>query len=339
MIFKFIPIALVSLGALGMSAYGTSQAPQYGGNQAQEYGNNQAQGYGGNEAPNYNAAPEQPGSANPGAVNYVEGSVLLNGNPLNRRDVGLAYLQTGDVLSTQTGRAEILLTPGVFLRLDNNSAVKMVSPDLTKTQVEVEQGRAAVEVDQIFPQNDLEVLDAGVATQMLKPGFYEFNAGQPAALVFEGKAVIRENNGRTVDIKEHHEVRLVANAEEKSSRFDTHNAEDGFYRWSSLRSEYLAEANNQIAGQYAGVNGFAPGWYWDPWMWDYTFVGLGPYWSPFGFGFYPPWGWYGGYWRGGYYGGRYYGGGFRGGFVGGYEGGFHGGEAGGFHGGGGGGHR
>jgi len=261
----------------------------------------------------------------------------LNGNPLNRRDVGLAYLQTGDVLSTQTGRAEILLTPGVFLRLDNNSAVKMVSPDLTKTQVEVEQGRAAVEVDQIFPQNDLEVLDAGVATQMLKPGFYEFNAGQPAALVFEGKAVIRENNGRTVDIKEHHEVRLVANAEEKSSRFDTHNAEDAFYRWSSLRSEYLAEGNNQIAGQYAGVSGFAPGWYWDPWMWDYTFVGLGPYWSPFGFGFYPPWGWYGGYWRGGYYGGRYYGGGFRGGFVGGYEGGFHGGEGGGFHGGGGGG--
>jgi len=216
MISKFFPIALVSLGALGASAYGTSQAPQYEGSQAPEYG--------GNQAPTYNAAPQQPGSANPGALNYVEGSVLLNGNQLSRQDVGRAYLQPGGILATTTGKAEILLTPGVFLRIDDNSAVKMVSPDLTKTQVEVEQGRAAVEVDQIFPQNDLEVVDAGVATQMLKPGFYEFSAGQPTALVFQGKAVIRESNGRTLDIKDHHEVKLVANAEEKSTGFDTRDA-------------------------------------------------------------------------------------------------------------------
>jgi hypothetical protein len=274
-------------------------------------------------------------------VNYVEGAVLLDGSPLNRQDVGRAYMQPGELLSTQTGKAEVLLTPGVFLRLDDHSAVKMVSPDLTKTQVEVENGRAAVEVDEIFPQNNIQVIDGGVATQLLKSGFYEFTAGLPTAMVFTGKAAVRESNGKLREIKDHHELTLGANEAVKPASFDTRDAEDGFYNWSLLRSEYLAEANNQIAGDYAGVDGFAPGWYWDPWMWDYTFIGMGPYWSPFGFGFYPPWGWYGGHWRGGFYGGRMYGGGYRGAFNGGFHDGFHGGGfgGGGFHGGGGGGRR
>jgi hypothetical protein len=353
MMSRFITMALMGTGVLGASAYAQSQAP----------------GYGGNPAPFYNSAQQQPGAANsnsaypnsaypnsaypnsayPGTVNYVEGAVLLDGNPLARRDVGQATIEPGEELSTATGKAEVLLTPGVFLRLDDNSAVKMISPDLTKTQVEVTRGRAAVEVDQIFPQNNLEIMDGGVSTQLLKAGYYEFSTNQPEAMVFKGKALVNEGDGRTKEVKDHHEVRLVANAELKSSGFDTRDAEDGLYNWSSLRSQYLSEANGEIASEYAGSAGFAPGWYWNPRMWDYTFIGLDPYWGPFGFGFFPPWGWYGGYWGGGYFRGHYYGGGYRGGFRGSvqaaYGGGFHGGGfagggvagGGGFHGGGGGG--
>jgi hypothetical protein len=283
-------------------------------------------------APAFGADPDSASGANsarPGTVNYVEGAAYLDGNPLSEKNVGSVDLSAGEVLSTTTGRAEILLTPGVFLRIDNNSAVKMISPDIIPTQVEVERGRSAVEVDQLFPQNDLEIVDGGVTTQLQKPGFYEFNATQPTALVFKGKAAVNEGDGKYKEIKEHHEMTLAANGEAKSTSFDPRDAEDQFYNWSSLRSEYLAEANNQIAAEYAGVEGFNPGWYWDPYAWDYTFIGLGPYWSPFGFGFYPPWGWYGGYWGGrGFYGRGFYGGGFHGGGgVGG--GGFHGGGGGG----------
>jgi hypothetical protein len=197
--------------------------------------------------------------------------------------------------------------------------------------VELLRGRAGVEVDEIYPANDLEVIDGGVATQLMKTGYYEFSAGPAVAMVFKGKAEVKTGEGKYTELKGHRELALTTPMSGEPAKFDTRKAEDEFYGWSRLRSQYLAEANNQIAGEYVGMAGFYPGWYWDPYMWDYTFIGMYPYWSPFGFGFYP-----GGYWGGGYYyGGRGYGGrGFGG------EG-YHGGE-GGFHGGGvsgGGGHR
>jgi hypothetical protein len=259
--------------------------------------------------------------ARPGTVNYIEGVANLNGKQLDeKKDVGTVSLNAGEVLSTEAGKAEILLTPGVFLRLDDHSAVKMISPGLIPTQVEIERGRAAVEVDEIYSQNVLEIFDGGVTTQLVKNGFYEFSAQPATVMVFLGKATVKTSNGNAV-VKGHHEATLVQGIVNKPVKFDSRPARDVFYNWNSLRSQYLAEASNQIAGGYAGLAGFGPGWYWDPYMWNYTFIGMYPYWSPFGFGFYPPW--WGGYYGGGFYGRGFYGGGGRGGF----------------HGGGGGGHR
>jgi hypothetical protein len=131
--------------------------------------------------------------------------------------------------------------------------------------------------------------------------------------VFDGKAAVEVGDGKYRVVKSHHEFGFAPGsndkplAKEKPVSFNTSAAKDEFYNWSSLRSEYLAEANNQIAGEYAGMAGFAPGWYWNPYGWDYTFIGMNPFWSPFGWGFYPPWwgGFYGGFYGGGFYGGRF----------------------------------
>ena len=299
-------------------------------------------------------------TARPGTINYVEGAVSVQGQPLDSKDAGNATLEQGQDLSTANGKAEILLTPGVFLRVDSNSTVKMVNPDLTLTQVEVEKGRAGVEVDEIHDQNDLQVIDAGVTTRLDKKGYYEFDANHPQAMVFKGMAKTEVADGKWREIKSHHELMLNGGtseslAKEKPADFDT-NQPDDLYKWSSLRSKYLAEANNQIAAEYAGA--YAPGWYWNPYGWGYTFIGAGPFFSPFGWGFYPfgYGGWYGGWggWYGapGWYGhGRYYrygdfhgnhgavrapsASGFRsqGGFRAGGMSGFHGSMGGGFHGG------
>lgn len=251
----------------------------------------------------------------PGALNYVEGSVSLEGQTLSSKSVGDTQLNPGEVLKTHTGKAEILLTPGVFLRLDDHSAVKMISPSLTLTQVELLRGEAGVEVDEIHPQNDLQIIDDNVSTQLVKNGYYEFTTKNPTAMVFTGKAAVEVKPGKYRVVKSHHEFLLSADeaerplAKEKPRNFDVKEAKDDLYNWSSLRSEYLAEANQQIAPDYVNYPNFYPGWFWDPYFMDYTYIGGGPLWSPFGFGFFPPYwgglwgGYYGGYGRG-YYGGR-----------------------------------
>src|ERR1700733_7777925 len=74
--------------------------------------------------------------ARPGSVNYVEGQASLDGQPLGANSAGSAEMQKGQTLTTQSGKVEVLLTPGVFLRVGDSSAVKMISPDLANTEVE-----------------------------------------------------------------------------------------------------------------------------------------------------------------------------------------------------------
>lgn len=295
----------------------------------------------------------------PGTLNYLEGVAYLDGQQLTQQNVGSVTMQAGEELRTSEGRVEILLNPGVYLRVDNDSAVKMLSPDLTPTVVELEHGRAAVEVDQIFRENTLQVVDNGVTTQMVKTGYYEFNANSPMARVFKGQAEVEYEHHKWQEVKGLHQMALFPGEHAKTRGFTPDLSEDQLMAWSKLRSENLAEANNQIASEYYGA-GYEPGWYPDPWYSGFTYLGMNPFYSPFGWGFYPMgwgmgmgmgmgmgWGGWGpGFYGRGYYGrpgmygggmrgignGRFQGGGIRGG------GGFHGG-GGGFHGGGGGGGR
>jgi len=292
----------------------------------------------------------------PGTLNYVEGQASIEGRPLSSQSVGNTILEAGQVLATANGKAEILLTPGIFLRLGDDSTVQVVSTDLTHTEVRLEQGRADVEVDQIYPQNTILVDLKNGQTQLLKNGLYGFDAGNATVRVFDGKAAVYpgtnlQANVKPIDVKGGHQ--LVLNGEPpKPQGFNKDQAKaDPLYKWSSLRSNYLGQANLNLAEEYAGYSGFYPGWYWAGGPYGYTWLpGDGLFWSPFGYGFYSPYyirggGFiYGGYGRGFYGRGGYPVGGYRGGAVraqgfhgGGGGGGFHGGGGGGFHGGGGGG--
>ena len=247
----------------------------------------------------------------PGTVNYVEGNVAVNGQAVTSQQAGNVTMQAGDELTTSKGKAEVLLTPGVFLRVDDNSTVKLISPDLANTQVQVEQGRAGVEVDDIMKENDLQIVDAGVTTRLQKTGYYEFDANSPQVMVFKGEAEAELANGKGKEIKGNHELLLAENPKDKTEHIQERSSNDDLFNWSRLRSHYLAEANNQLAGEYMG-DGYGPGWYGDPYGWGaYTFMCGGPFMNPFGWGFYPMgWGWGGGWyggWGGGYYGNPYYG--------------------------------
>src|SRR5215472_18734120 len=97
---------------------------------------------------------------------YVEGQASIGDQSLNSKDVGTADLQNGQILETGNGKAEILLTPGVYLRVGDNTSVKMISNSLTKTEVRVRHGNAMVEVDQIYHENNLRISQPGADTQL-----------------------------------------------------------------------------------------------------------------------------------------------------------------------------
>ena len=253
-------------------------------------------------------------SARPGTLNYIEGHASLDGSAVTRNSVGTTNLNGGQTLATSDGRAELLLTPGVFLRLGENSTVRMVSPSLTHTEVALLRGRAEIEVDQIYKQNLLLVDQGSAQTQMLRNGLYEFNADAGTMRVFQGKAKVFRAEGslKGVEVKGGRELHLNTELA-KAEKFRKDDAElEGLYRWSSLRSEYLGEANQRVAMSYAGGSVANPGWFWDSGLYGYTYLpGSGLYPSPFGYGFYSPAYLYGGspYGYGYGYAPGYYGGG------------------------------
>ena len=193
------------------------------------------------------------GSALPGTVNYIKGQVTINGRAVKPVTNGSTTLRTGQTLSVGTGKAEILLTPGTFLRVGDGSDVRMVSEDLANTQVEVMHGEAMIEVNYKPKMARLDVMEHGATTQLLKEGLYKFDANAGTVQVLDGKASVAEN-GHSKDIGKGKEL-MLANASLKPVKFDTKDANnDSLYRWSSVRDSYLAQAN-EASAQTAYVDG------------------------------------------------------------------------------------
>jgi hypothetical protein len=239
-------------------------------------------------------------TARPGTINYVEGRVLLNGRALTAHSIGNAELDAGQVLDTEQGKAEVLLTPGVFLRVGDNSEVRMVNPGLTNTSVAVTHGEALLEVTMLMKENHLQVADAGTETTVVKDGLYRFVAdNNPSVSVIKGEAEVLKGD-RNVKVKNDHEL-LLAQATNKPQKFDK-ASEDDLYAWSKLRSDYMAQANAAnvqlvLAGGYPW---YGPGWYWSPWYDMYAFMPGWGFWSPFGYP-YMGVGFYGGYYGPAFY--------------------------------------
>jgi hypothetical protein len=305
---------------------------------------------------NYAAGPQtgsnmtRPGSVAPGTINYVEGQVSLDNQPLGPSSA--TVMQRGQTLSTGNGFAEVLLTPGAFLRVGHNSQVQLITAGLAGTKAQLNSGSAIIEVDQLIKGTNLAVVMNGATAQIDKKGLYDFDAGQQAVRVLDGKATVIEA-ANSKSIGKNDQLLLSSAKPLKSRDFDVNAVKaEPLYVWSEARSQDESQANVSLAENVAAYGGwYGPGWYWDPYWSFYAFLpGDGFLYSPFGWGFYSPgfigyygvpFGYYGHYYGHGGHNG-YYGHGAWHGHVGGvnahvgsFGGGFHGGFGGGFHGGGG----
>lgn len=258
-------------------------------------------------------------SAHAGVVQYVEGDVTVGGEIINPKVGQFPSLKENDVLRTEQGRAEVLLTPGVFLRVGENSAVKMVSNRLTDTRIEFLQGSALVECDDLLKDNAVSILHSGASVGILKAGLFRFD-GQPARVgVYNGEVKVTAADGKMTVLKNGHQATLEGTLE--ASKFDAKLEEDALYRWSSRRSDYVAMANVSAAktaydsGNYGGgyggglsggigmggmgmgMGGMGMGmgygmgdsWAFNPFFGTYTFLPFdGTFMSPFGYAFWSP---------------------------------------------------
>src|ERR1700677_4921682 len=92
-------------------------------------------------------------SAHSGVIHFVEGQVTLEGQTVQPKFGEFPDVKNGQTLATQDGRAEVLLNPGVILRVGENSSFKMLSNNRADTRLEVLSGEAVVEVGELLPSN------------------------------------------------------------------------------------------------------------------------------------------------------------------------------------------
>ena len=217
-------------------------------------------------------------SAKSGIVSIISGDVTLKrGTDKWETLIEGDELKAGDVVKTGAfGRTEILLNPGTYLRLNENT--EFAFPDLTsfKLKLSLLSGSAILEAS---------VID--VAIKFTTPqhlftiatnGLYRFNAepeGKSEMMVYKGKVRVAG-----VDVKDGKKV-IVGNDAPAVQAFDK-KALDTFDTWSKDRAKTIIAANKKLSdrrmkssltrGLYSNL------WVYDPFLRGYTFL---PGWSGF----------------------------------------------------------
>jgi hypothetical protein len=226
-------------------------------------------------------------SAQSGMVHYIEGSVYANGKVVEPRFGQFPALRAGEELRTEDGKAELLLTPGAFLRVAEHSSVRMLSNRLSDTRVEVLSGSVMVECDELLKDNALTFVFRGDTIRLEKHGLYRLDTEPAQFRVYDGVAVIQSDAG-PLTLKRGKSASLdgvLLAANFNSSR------QDDFYLWSRQRSGSLAYASISAAQSLLdnGTSWSRGGWLWSPLLDEFTFVPRsGICYSPFGWQFWSP---------------------------------------------------
>ena len=256
-------------------------------------------------------------SARAGLIEFADGVVFLDGDLLRQAPGRFGQMNEGSELRTQAGRAEVMLTPGVFLRIGDNSAVQMIANHLADTRLRLISGTAIVDAIGASPKTSVTLLQGDYQVQIGQDGRFRFNT-EPAELrVEDGKAqVIHNGDSLTVDAGH-----LVPMSGGLSARMLDSTPRDRLDDWDQARSDSVAQGNQEAANTQdlssaidnwqndpaaaladMGMSGYIPppgyiptapytGWVSSP----YTPLGLSPYGplSPWGYGMAGVYGLYG----------------------------------------------
>jgi hypothetical protein len=226
-------------------------------------------------------------SVKAGLVHYAEGKVLVEDKQVEAKFGEFTEMKQGQVLRTEEGRAEVLLTPGVFLRISENSAFKLVGNKLEDIRIEVLEGSVLVEAGEIGKEDSIVLTAGDSSVNIVKRGLYRIDADPAVLRVFDGEAQVAAN-GQTLKVKKGRQTSLGGAL--VAAKFDKEFS-DPFQRWAGRRAGYLAAANVSAAKSIldSNVGWRRSGWYFNPYFGYFTYIpAYGNYFSPFGYYYYTP---------------------------------------------------
>ena len=185
-------------------------------------------------------------STRSGVVHFFEGSVYLGGQPLQPRFGKFPIIAEGTELRTAQGRAEVLLTPGVLLRLGDNSAIRMVANALSDTRVGLLAGSALVDSAEPSPGTSVTLVYKGWNVHFREKGSYRIDAEPPRLWVQQGTAEVSSGaTGAPVSVGQGMYLPLAPVLVPESS-VDVPG--DALTDWAKGRSESIS-ADNAITAQ------------------------------------------------------------------------------------------
>jgi hypothetical protein len=202
-------------------------------------------------------------SAHSGVIHFADGSVFLDDQRVEQKSGKFDQMKNGSELRTEEGRAEVLLTPGTFLRMGPNSAIRMVSNELDNTRVELLRGSA------VLDEGSDKVADTAVTilynldqVQIKKPGRYRFDSQPPQVKVETGDVNVTTADGNSTSASAGYVVPLEGKLIARKVLGDSHSPDD-LDTWSSERDHSVADGNLE-ASAASDLSGVIDGWQNDP---------------------------------------------------------------------------
>jgi len=227
-------------------------------------------------------------STHAGLVYFFEGSVFVGDQELEQKFGNFPDIGEGRELRTARGRAEILLTPGVFLRIDENSSIRMRSTRLSDARVELLGGSAILESGEPVKGTSVTLIYKSWQVRLPRQGVYRIDAEPAQVQVYSGEAEVSaaKEPDNAVSVKEAQLLPLAAVLVPEQKPV----LSDGFKTWAMSRSQAIS-ADNAVAAEIlddpsqSDMGGLTVGGFtWFP-PTSYPSLGIN---SPYGVSFWSP---------------------------------------------------
>ncbi len=202
-------------------------------------------------------------SAHSGIIHFADGSVFLDDQRVEQKSGKFDQIKNGSELRTGEGRAEVLLTPGTFLRMGANSAIRMVSNELDNTRVELLRGSAVLdEGTDKLADTAVTILYNLDQVQIKKSGRYRFDCEPPQVKVETGEVAVTTADGNSTEAGAGYVIALEGKLTARKLLGDSHSNDD-LDSWSSERDHSVADSNLE-ASAASDLSGVIDGWQNDP---------------------------------------------------------------------------